>query len=397
MKMGRVYVLIWIWTVVYTGLYGQNLSELEKEKENAREKIEYTRKLINETSRRKKEGITQLGIIGAEIEMREKIIDNIAFELKLIEEDIEKRQKKIGILNEELKKEMEQYRSVIIQAFRETKGFQPLIFVLSSRNFNQAYKRIKYMQKLARYREAKYEAIKERRIELLKEIDLLEENRKGKNKLLEENRKEKEELKKRKSSQQNMINRLKKEEKKLRAELKKNEIIAEKLENTIRKIITAEKKRRETNEMKLTPEQELIDRNFRNNKGRLPWPTERGIITGLFGEHEHPVLKGVKLNNNGIDITTEKGSEARALFDGEVSMVTTIPGANRVVIIRHGNYLTMYANLIDVYVKTGEKVRVKQKIGRIFTDEENNGNTVIHLEIWEENVKLNPQQWLSTE
>ena len=382
---------------MHTCMYGQGLSELEKEKENTRKKIEYIRKLISETSKRREEGITQLGFIAKEIEMRRKVVDNIAFELELMEDDIEKRRKRIDLLNEEMEKEIDQYRNVIMQAFREMKGFQPLIFVLSSENFNQAYKRIKYMQKMARYRKAQAESIKERRKELLKEIGMMEERRKEKSRLLEEKRKENEVLEKRKSREKAMIAQLRRQEQKLRKDLKENEEIAARLEKTIKDIIAAEAKRREEAKTKLTPEQAIIDKSFRSNKGKLPWPTERGVITGLFGEHEHPVLKGVKLNNNGIDITTEQGSEARALFDGEVSMVTTVPGANGVVIIRHGNYLTMYANLIDVYVRTGEKVQIKQKIGRIFTDEENDGKTVIHLEIWEENEKLNPQQWLSAE
>lgn len=382
---------------MHTCMYGQGLSELEKEKENTRKKIEYIRKLISETSKRREEGITQLGFIAKEIEMRRKVVDNIAFELELMEDDIKKRRKRIDLLNEEMEKEIDQYRNVIMQAFREMKGFQPLIFVLSSENFNQAYKRIKYMQKMARYRKAQAESIKERRKELLKEIGMMEERRKEKSRLLEEKRKENEVLEKRKSREKAMIAQLRRQEQKLRKELKENEEIAARLEKTIKDIIAAEAKRREEAKTKLTPEQAIIDKSFRSNKGKLPWPTERGVITGLFGEHEHPVLKGVKLNNNGIDITTEQGSEARALFDGEVSMVTTVPGANGVVIIRHGNYLTMYANLIDVYVRTGEKVQIKQKIGRIFTDEENDGKTVIHLEIWEENEKLNPQQWLSAE
>jgi len=390
-------VFIMVIMGMHTCMYGQGLSELEKEKENTRKKIEYIRKLISETSKRREEGITQLGFIAKEIEMRRKVVDNIAFELELMEDDIKKRRKRIDLLNEEMEKEIDQYRNVIMQAFREMKGFQPLIFVLSSENFNQAYKRIKYMQKMARYRKAQAESIKERRKELLKEIGMMEERRKEKSKLLEEKRKENEVLEKRKSREKAMIAQLRRQEQKLRKDLKENEEIAARLEKTIKDIIAAEAKRREEAKTKLTPEQAIIDKSFRSNKGKLPWPTERGVITGLFGEHEHPVLKGVKLNNNGIDITTEQGSEARALFDGEVSMVTTVPGANGVVIIRHGNYLTMYANLIDVYVRTGEKVQIKQKIGRIFTDEENDGKTVIHLEIWEENEKLNPQQWLSAE
>jgi len=397
MKGRKIYVFIMVIMGMHTCMYGQGLSELEKEKENTRKKIEYIRKLISETSKRREEGITQLGFIAKEIEMRRKVVDNIAFELELMEDDIKKRRKRIDLLNEEMEKEIDQYRNVIMQAFREMKGFQPLIFVLSSENFNQAYKRIKYMQKMARYRKAQAESIKERRKELLKEIGMMEERRKEKSKLLEEKRKENEVLEKRKSREKAMIAQLRRQEQKLRKDLKENEEIAARLEKTIKDIIAAEAKRREEAKTKLTPEQAIIDKSFRSNKGKLPWPTERGVITGLFGEHEHPVLKGVKLNNNGIDITTEQGSEARALFDGEVSMVTTVPGANGVVIIRHGNYLTMYANLIDVYVRTGEKVQIKQKIGRIFTDEENDGKTVIHLEIWEENEKLNPQQWLSAE
>ena len=397
MKGRKIYVFIMVIMGMHTCMYGQGLSELEKEKENTRKKIEYIRKLISETSKRREEGITQLGFIAKEIEMRRKVVDNIAFELELMEDDIEKRRKRIDLLNEEMEKEIDQYRNVIMQAFREMKGFQPLIFVLSSENFNQAYKRIKYMQKMARYRKAQAESIKERRKELLKEIGMMEERRKEKSRLLEEKRKENEVLEKRKSREKAMIAQLRRQEQKLRKDLKENEEIAARLEKTIKDIIAAEAKRREEAKTKLTPEQAIIDKSFRSNKGKLPWPTERGVITGLFGEHEHPVLKGVKLNNNGIDITTEQGSEARALFDGEVSMVTTVPGANGVVIIRHGNYLTMYANLIDVYVRTGEKVQIKEKIGRIFTDEENDGKTVIHLEIWEENEKLNPQQWLSAE
>jgi len=171
-------VFIMVIMGMHTCMYGQGLSELEKEKENTRKKIEYIRKLISETSKRREEGITQLGFIAKEIEMRRKVVDNIAFELELMEDDIEKRRKRIDLLNEEMEKEIDQYRNVIMQAFREMKGFQPLIFVLSSENFNQAYKRIKYMQKMARYRKAQAESIKERRKELLKEIGMMEKMKK---------------------------------------------------------------------------------------------------------------------------------------------------------------------------------------------------------------------------
>ena len=134
---------------------------------------------------------------------------------------------------------------------------------------------------------------------------------------------------------------------------------------------------------------------FKNNKGVLPWPIERGVITGYFGEHAHPVLSGIKIQNNGIDISTNDNAEVRSLFKGVVRSVLTVPGTNNVVIIRHGNYLTVYANLSHVYVRQGDIVDTKQLVGRVFTNDNEANTSVLHLEIWEENTKLDPVIWLS--
>jgi murein DD-endopeptidase MepM/ murein hydrolase activator NlpD len=145
----------------------------------------------------------------------------------------------------------------------------------------------------------------------------------------------------------------------------------------------------------LTPEEKLISDNFQGNKGKLPWPTERGVVTSRFGKHQHAVLKQVTVQNDGIDISTVQGAEARALFDGVVSKVVAILGANYTVIIRHGNFLTVYQNLINVRVKPGEEVSVKQILGTIFTEEDTN-STLLHIEIWKELNKQNPEDWLSS-
>lgn len=144
----------------------------------------------------------------------------------------------------------------------------------------------------------------------------------------------------------------------------------------------------------LTPEEQLISDNFAENKGKLPWPLERGVITSPFGEQPHPVLPGIKISNNGIDISTTEGAEARAIFEGVVSRVVTIPGAYYAVIIRHGEYLSVYSNLKEVRVRNGQRVSTRQVVGVIAT-ESREAKTNLHLEIWKGNEKLDPAQWIA--
>ncbi len=390
--------MIFVILITQVGMVrSQSIQELQKEKENTRQQIELTKSLLEQTSQKKRQNLARLNIIQKNIDLRKKLISNINLELAILDDEMEQKEIRVAELNNELEREIKNYETIIIQAYKEKKGYHPLVYIFSSRSFNQAYKRIKYLQQIAEYRKNQVERIRKIRKELLQEISDIEQKKKEKNELLEEQKKESDDLKNSMGSQQEMIAQLARQEKELRAKLAEKEKTARNLENTIRALIEAEAKKNAGRTIRLTPEQQLIDKDFRNNKGRLPWPTERGIITGYFGEHAHPVLKGVKISSNGIDITTTAGSEARAVFDGEVSMVASVPGANKVVIIRHGNYLSMYSNLVEVYVKSGDKVKVKQKIGRIFTDTEEEGKTVVHLEIWEESQKLDPMQWLSKE
>ena len=196
-------------------------------------------------------------------------------------------------------------------------------------------------------------------------------------------------------NQKKIFNDLKNKENELFRKLKEKEKIKNEIEKEIKKIIEEEAKKilnKSNLYDKLTPDEKLLSNDFRKNKGKLPWPTTKGIITGYFGEQDHPVLKGIKIKNNGIDITTVKNEEIRCIFDGVVSKIIAIKGANYAVIIRHGNFLTVYQNLIDINVKIGDYVKTKQKIGLVFS---NDDNSVIHLEIWEELNKMDPLLWLS--
>ena len=143
----------------------------------------------------------------------------------------------------------------------------------------------------------------------------------------------------------------------------------------------------------LTPEEIELSGNFSSNKGKLPWPSEKGIISSTFGEHNHPVLKRVKIKNNGIDILTSQSEEARAIFDGTVISIRTITNTNKAIIIRHGEYFTVYSNLSEVFVQQGQKVSTKQRLGNIYTDSSGN-KTELHFEIWRGKTLLNPSSWI---
>ena len=222
----------------------------------------------------------------------------------------------------------------------------------------------------------------------------LEELRLNKEKLLKQNEQEANHLMSEEKDHNRMVVQLQGTERELRKKLREKERIAEELEKAIQ-ILIAEEARKARNFETLTPEERLIADNFKNNKGRLPWPTERGVITGRFGVQEHPVLKGVKIENFGIDIATVENAYARAVFEGEVKKIIGIPGANQAVIIQHGNFFSVYQNLVNVSVKAGEKVRTKEYIGTIYTDKEDENKTVLSFMIWEEKEKLDPLPWLS--
>jgi len=217
-----------------------------------------------------------------------------------------------------------------------------------------------------------------------------------------------------KTEQKETLTKLQSKEKELKTKLEKQILARKKLQKEIEDIIAeeirkaAERAKKEAENktpnsktttttkgnFALTPAEKIISDNFGANKGLLPWPTERGVVTGLFGEHPHPVLKNIKVQSNGIDISTSEGSSARAIFDGEVSKIVTIGPSNKAILIRHGNFFTLYSNLKETKVKAGDKVKTKQSIGIINTVKEE-GKTTLHIEIWQESTKLDPSLWLS--
>ena len=377
--------------------------ELEERKKDLQKEIEYTNQLLNETKRNKKISLNQLVTLNKKISVREELINTISYEIGIINRQVRTNANSVDALQKDLKKLKDEYAKMVFYAYKNQDAYSRLMFIFSSIDFNQAYMRLKYLQQYNDYRHRQALMIEKTQLILNEKIKLLEEKKVAKKELLTNEELEKAKLTEEKEEKEDVFSKLQDQERQLKKDLEKKKKDAEKLQKAIQRIIEDEIKRAKENARNnktpepkgivLTPEAEALSNTFASNKGKLPWPVLQGIITGRFGVHPHPLMPDVDVSNNGIDISTSKGSLARAVFDGEVTGVANIPGSGKVVIIRHGEYLSVYANLNEVYVKTGEKITTKQNIGSVIYDD-NDSKTEIHLEIWKGQTKLDPELWL---
>lgn len=390
-----IILILWIIGLGGGGLC-QTRKELEKERAKAMREIELTNILLGRTEKSRKQSLNQLIILKQKIDRRNKYVNSLEEEIVLADKKIEENKWIMNSLRNDLMKIRNEYEKIIIGSYKKSRNQENIIYILASKNYGQAYRRIKYYQQYAAYRKKQAKKIiaindildiKERELE--KERDIKQE-------LLDIRKNEKEKLNIEEDKKNRMVITLGKKEKALRNEIKTRERISRELEKEIARIIAEERERENVRGiMKLTPEEESIAINFANNRGKLPWPTERGVIIEKFGEHKHPVLKNVRINNNGIDIATIERGEIRAIFDGEVRKIVAIKGANSTVLIKHGNFFSVYQNLVEVNVKKGDKVKTKQKIGIVYSNKDSERDNVVHLEIWENNVKMNPEVWIA--
>ena len=385
--------------------YAQTKSELEKKKDQLRKDIEITNKILEETRKNKSVSLNQLVALNRKIGMRQELISTITRESLILQYQIDQTNGSIATLEQEMKQLKEEYAKMIYFAYKNQSAYQRLMFIFSSRDFNQAYKRLRYMQQYSDYRKQQKENIEKTQRELTRQREELIGQKQAKMELLANLEGEKQQLTAEKTEQVEVVSTLQKKEQQLKAQLREKQRAEEKLnraiEDIIRKEIEAARKKAEKEGrpvakeggFALTPEAKKLSDNFAGNMGKLPWPVEQGVITETFGIHPHPVLKGIETNNNGIDIGTKAGANARAIFDGEVSGVIVIPGSGKAVLVRHGEYLSVYSNLDDVFVKSGQKVTTKQPLGSIRNNEDDS-KTEMNLQIWKGTLKLNPETWL---
>lgn len=374
--------------------------DLQKERDRISQEISLTNKLIeeNRNNRNKVEG--SLSLINKKINLREDLISSLNGEIAMYNRRIDKNQDAVDTLEANLASLKENYAEMIRFAQRNNRNEDRLMYIFASEDFVQAIRRIHYLQQYTQYRHKQAEEI----VQSQKELNDLNQKLLGiikeKDQLKNKEESVKKDLTGDLSEQKKAVSGLQQEEKTLLKKLRKQEKQREDLNKEIQRIIEAEiraSKKDNSGVFSLTPEAAALSANFEKNKGKLPWPVERGVITSSFGKHAHPVLAGITVYNNGVDIATNSNATVRAVFQGTVSAVFSIPGAGQNVIINHGGYRSVYSNLKEVFVSKGQKIDVKQSIGTVLTDE-GSGKTESHLEIWKVDQsgtsKQDPALWI---
>lgn len=393
----------------------QNRKQLEKKRKEKEKEIKLTKKILEQTRSKKSKTLSQLNLLNRQIEAREELVGTMADEIVVIDGQITTENTNIENLGKELKRLKDEYADMIYRAYKMRESGDLSSYVLSSDNFNQAVKRIKYVQRVSEDRERQLDLIKDMQDSIQRKLDGLKKIKKEKGDLMVAKEKENEELKGDRKENEALVKSLQQKEKELKNDLAAQQKAVRQLDDKIREIIKkeiedarkkaeAEAKKnkkpgkteapKKSGEMELTPAGQALAKEFNGNKGKLPWPLDRGIMLRRFGTYKHPTLPNVTVVNNGIDIATEKNTKARTVFEGEVRSVFSIPGMQKAVMVKHGNFFTIYAHLDAVLVNRGDKVKALQELGVIHHDTEE-GKTVLHFEVWQNSTNLNPELWLA--
>jgi septal ring factor EnvC (AmiA/AmiB activator) len=392
--------------------------ELEERKAKIQLEIQEKEQLLQSVKSKEKSVVTQLQIQKEKIGLKEKLIKTTEKQTKLLGNDIYVNQIKINQLNRDLEQLRKDYTAMILKSYKSRSEQSRAMFLLSSENFLQAYKRAQYMKQYASYRKMQGQEIEGKTKQLVGYTNKIVVQKTEKEKLIAENENEKKELVKEKKEQEKIASQIQKQKGKIIAEIKKKQQETKKIDAQIQKLIretiaaankktaaakakanpkttTAESTKAVESSAKivLTSEGQLVANNFRANKGKLPWPVEKGVVSLPYGDQPHPVYRTLTVHNSGVEITTENGASARSVFGGEVTKVIKLSPLNIAVFIQHGDYFTVYQNLISVNVSVGDKVSTKQSIGKIRTNGDT-GKTILKFLILQNTTYNNPASWL---
>lgn len=391
--------------------------QLEERKAKIQLEIQEKEQLLKSVKNQEKSVLTQMSLQKQKIGLKETLIKTTEKQTKLLNNDIYVNQVKINQLNKDLDLLRKDYAAMILKSYKSRSEQSRAMFLLSSENFLQAYKRAQYMKQYASYRKMQGQEIEGKTKQLMGYTNKIVVQKKEKEKLIVENEKEKEQLEKEKQEQEKIAQQIQKEKGKITAEIKKKQQETKKIDSQIQKLVreaiaaanrktaaanaksnpkitATEKKAIESStKIVLTPEGKIVSDNFKANKGRLPWPVEKGAISLGYGDQPHPVFKSLMVHNSGIEISTESGSSARAVFAGEVAQVQQITPLKKAVLIKHGDFFTIYQNLSSVNVQVGDRVSAKQTLGKIRSDAD--GQTILKFLVSQNSVYFNPTTWLS--
>lgn len=382
-------------------IFAQNTREsLEERRIELRDEIQKINSLRSSNKKQEKSVLTEVEDLDRQIRATENLIKVTNQQANLLTRDISSNTSKIQTLRKELESLKEDYGKMIQKSYKSKSQQSRIMFLLSSDNFLQAYKRLQYMKQYANYRKKQGDEIKIKSEELQTLNTNLLEQKKVKEKLIVENRATRAQLEVNRKSQQVLIKSIRSKEGVFASQIKKKQQEINNIDKQIDEIIRASiaKANKESGSSsrdvyELTPEARALAANFASNKGKLPWPVRSGVVTMRFGIQQHPIVKSTTIESNGVRIETDKSAKARAVFGGTVSEVQAVKGANKAVMVRHGDYLTIYNNLSNVYVSKGDVVSLGQDIGEVATSS-SSGKTTLHFLIYKNTEKMNPADWI---
>lgn len=380
-------------------------SQLQREKQENLAKIKETEKILTETTTQKKNSLGELNALNRRIEQQESLIKSIKSEISLLDNDIDENNQIIEALEKDVAKLKEEYATMLFAAQKASGKLDKLTFLFSAESFDQLVMRLKYMEQYSKARKDQAEAIAKVQLILGDQVKIIEGQRKDKRTLLQDEEKENNQLTDLKGKQRTLVRSLEKEEKKLRRDLEDTRKAVAELDELIAKIIKeelerAEREAREARERerkngKVTTaaktEAMELSASFEENRSKFPWPVS-GFISQKFGTQKHPVLKGIDIQNDGVNIQTNQGEKVKAVFGGEVRAVAFIPGIGNTVIINHGEFFTVYSGLKEVEVKKGQKITTRTEIGQVISNAD--GISELRFKIYKNTTALDPQQWL---
>jgi len=420
----------------------KNSEKLRKEQERLEKSINVTKSLLNKAKSNTQATLSELKVLENQLAYREELLNNFESQIRSTELQIDEKSQKIETLQIQLKQLVVQYKELLMYAYKHRHKEGKWMYIFSSKSYHEALKRKKYLEKVAALQQKQKRLILQHQRLIHNEKITLEKEKEYKLVIVEQKKQEKENILQDKQEQETNYKKLKSEENKLTAEIQlienKKIILKQRIKEAINAELLAEETRKKAREKKtvveaktktttkistktnvitaketttntaetnnkkvvtITETKEVaLNLNFETNKGRLPWPVEKGTITEGYGKHAHPKIPNLYTNNNGVDITTHKNANIRAVFEGEVTSVLSIPGAGKVIIIKHGNYRTVYSNLKEVYVSSGSKVSTKQSIGALLPSE-GEALSVAHFEIHHvadgQINRINPSLWIT--
>lgn len=437
MKYGWILLFLWA-CLLASAQNSEKVKQLEKQRKEALAEIELTNQLLVETTQTARNSLNRLNLLSQKILARKKVVSVLNQEIGEIDKRMTQMRGEIDRLKKELGGKRTNYSKSVQSMYKRHSSEDKLLFILSAGSFTQSLRRIRYLREYADWQKRQAAEIIGKQQEIEAKQAELEKTRAEKQTLLGSREEETKQLQSEETNQKEEVQQLSKKQKELRAELTRKKRQADALNRQIEKQIAEEiaraeaeaKAAREKAERErrareraaakgktmpdtdtapvreervadtkggyaMTKAEKRLSDDFAGNRGRLPYPVEgKHTIVASFGEQQHQELKYVRTSNSGIDIQTTPGAEARAVFNGVVTRVFVVPGYNNSIIVRHGNYLTVYSNLSEVYVKAGDQVTTRQPIGRIFVDSEAGNTTILHFQLWKEKTKLNPAPWL---